>query len=225
LDDTDAAKNTWQGVPGITTNDTQFTTDILNQVESLYCINPSRITVTGKSDGAGFCNTLACDRVLSKRIAAYAPVSGAYYVDTLPCNSSTVVNPCSASRTDIPFLAFHGGNDSTIAYLGGERKNECLPAIPNFIQEWALRDKLSVNNVTTPLANDTVVYSFGHGIDTGLVALVYESNIGHDWPSTKPNADNTVARHHVANYNATPIILDFFEAHPLSILETLEEVV
>lgn len=162
--------------------------------------------------------------MLSKRIAAYAPVSGAYYVNTLPCSPSAVEIPCSASRKDIPILAFHGGNDSTIAFLGGERKNECLPAIPHFIQEWALRDGLGINNMSTPLAINTTAYSFGHGLQDGLVGLIYESNIGHDWPSTKPNADNTVAGHHVANYNATPIILKFFESHPLSILETLEEV-
>ena len=221
----DTAKDTWEGVPGITTNDVQFTEGILNDVESLYCINPGRITATGKSDGAGFNNVLACDPVLSKRFAAFAPVSGAYYVDTLPCIPTTVEIPCSAGRNDIPMLAFHGGNDSTIAYLGGERKNECLPTIPHFIEEWAARDGLGEKNVTTPLAAAAVTYSFGHGARAGLVELIYESNIGHDWPSTVPNADNTVAGHHVANYNATPIILDFFEAHPLSLLETLEEVV
>ena len=224
MKEADAAKNTWQGVPGITTNDVQFTIDILNEVESLYCINPSRISATGKSDGAGFCNILACDSVASERIAAFAPVSGAYYVNTLPCTPSTVDIPCSAARKDIPMLAFHGGNDTTIAYFGGERKDECLPAIPHFIQEWAIRDGLGDNNVTSQLATNTVIYRFGRGAGAGLVELIYESNIGHDWPSTVPNADNTVAGHHVANYNATPIILDFFKSHPLSVLETLEEI-
>lgn len=121
-------------------------------------------------------------------------------------------------------LAFHGGNDSTIAYLGGERKNECLPAIPHFIQQWAIRDGLGDKNLTARLAADTLTYTFGRGAQAGLVELIYESNIGHDWPSTAPNADNTAAGHHVANYNATPIILDFFKSHPLSLLETLEEV-
>jgi poly(3-hydroxybutyrate) depolymerase len=79
--------------------------------------------------------------------------------------------------------------------------------------------------VTMSIAIDTVKYSFGKRLKTGLVGLFYESNIGHDWPSTVPNADNTVSGHHVANYNATPIILDFFATHPLSVLETLEEVI
>jgi poly(3-hydroxybutyrate) depolymerase len=219
------SKDTWQGVPEIGyRNDINFTSDILNEVESLYCINPNRITVTGKSDGAGFNNVLACDPVLSKRIAAFAPVSGAYYINTLPCHPTTVDIPCSAARSDIPMLAFHGGNDTTIAYLGGARKNECLPAIPHFIQEWAFRDVLEASNVTSTVAVNVTRYAFGRGAGVGLVELYYESNIGHDWPSTTPNADNTVSGHHVANYNATPIIMSFFEAHPLSVLETIEEV-
>ncbi|RFU28501.1 hypothetical protein B7463_g7842, partial [Scytalidium lignicola] len=189
----------WQGVPGVTINDVQFTTDILNEVEKLYCINPSRITATGKSDGAGFCNVLACDSTLSKRIAAFAPVSGAYYINTLPCDSSAVQIPCSPGRKDIPILAFHGGNDTTIAYNGGERKSECLPSIPHFIQEWAIRDGLGSNNITTPVATDAVAYHFGHGLQAGLVELIYESNIGHDWPSTVPNPDNTENNSHIAN--------------------------
>ncbi|KAJ5611173.1 hypothetical protein N7510_007892 [Penicillium lagena] len=205
--------NKWQGVPGDTTNDIQFTDDILKQIDSKYCIDTTRVWATGKSDGGGFCNVLACNTEMSTRFAAFAPVSGAYYIDTLSCMPSTVDIPCNASRKDIPFLAFHGGNDTTISYWGGERKNECLPTIPHFIREWAARDELvSQRNITISLAPDTVIYSFGL---TGLVRLVYDSVIGHDWPSTVPNADNEEAGHHPASFNATPIILDFFEKHYL----------
>lgn len=149
---------------------------------------------------------------MSSRFAAFAPVSGAYYVDTLPCRPSTVQIPCNASRTDIPLLAFHGGNDTTISYWGGKRKHECLPTIPHFIQQWAVRDQLSSQNTTLAIASDTVAYSFGA---EGLVGLVYDSVIGHDWPSTVPNSDNQRDGHHVASFNATPIILDFFGQHSL----------
>lgn len=220
----DRKKNTWQGVPRVTVDDVQFTTNILDQIQELYCINPISISATGKSDGAGFCNVLACDQTLSARIAAFAPVSGAYYVDTLPCMPSTVINPCAASRKDIPFLAFHGGNDTVISYEGGERKNACLPTIPHFIQEWAARDGLGDKNVTIPLSPDTVIYRYGNGFNNGLVELIYDSVIGHDWPSTLPNADNEVAGHHPASFNATPIILEFFERHTLGFFEVLEEI-
>ncbi|KAJ5108666.1 hypothetical protein N7456_005341 [Penicillium angulare] len=203
----------WQGVPGITTDDIKFTHDILDKVLSQYCIDIERIWTTGKSDGGGFCNLLACDAEMSSRIAAFAPVSGAYYIDTLPCMAETVKNPCNPSRRDIPFLAFHGGNDTTISYSGGERKNACLPAIPHFIQEWAARDLLDYRrNRTLPVASNTVLYSFGF---RGLVGLIYDSVIGHDWPSTVANRDNQELGHHLASFNATPIIMDFFNRHSL----------
>jgi poly(3-hydroxybutyrate) depolymerase len=123
---------------------------------------------------------------------------------------------CAASPREVPFLAFHGGNDTTISYEGGERKNACLPAIPHFIQQWAFRDRLGYHNATTPLAPNTVSYKYGSGFNFGLVELVFDSVIGHDWPSIAPNADNQEPGHHVASFNATPIILDFFKQHPLN---------
>lgn len=180
-------------------------------MQSHYCIDGSRIFATGKSDGGGFSNVLACDAGMSLRFAAFAPVSGAFYIDTLPCNGTTVPIPCEAQRSDIPFVEFHGGNDTTIRYDGGERKKECLPSIPHFIQAWALRDNLGDASVATRIAPNTTRFSFGDG----LVEQYYESDIGHDWPSTVPNADNKVAGRHVASYNATPIIVDFFGRHSL----------
>ena len=138
-------------------------------------------------------------------------MSGAFYVDTLPCEAETVKIPCGAARR-VPFLEFHGGNDTTINYGGGERKDECLPSIPHFITEWAVRDGVGSTNVSERLAKDTVMYKFGGGI----VQHVFDKVIGHDWPSTLPNDDNSKPGHAVASFNATPIILDFFTRYPLS---------
>lgn len=207
----------------MTTDDVGFTSDILDQVETVYCLDPSRIWATGKSDGGGLCNVLACDAKLSRRIAAFAPVSGAYYVDHLPCEPETVAIPCAAGRRDIPMLAFHGGDDTVIAYLGGERKGECLPALPHWIQQWAVRDGLGNRKTTIAVAANTSLYQFGGPRHPALVGLVFDAVIGHDWPSTAPNADNSHAGQHPASFNATPMIVKFFKAHPLSLDETLLE--
>ncbi|OAQ99982.1 hypothetical protein LLEC1_04464 [Akanthomyces lecanii] len=208
--------NFWQGVPGDTVDDVQFTNDILDYLESKYNVDKTRIYASGKSDGGGFCNVLACDASASKRIAAFAPVSGAFYVDTSPCHPDAVKLPCSPGRSRVPFIEFHGGNDTTIHYGGGARKKECLPAIPHFIQQWAVRNGLGLQNQTSKIADHTESYTFGSGASAGLVRHVYEADIGHDWPSTSPNADNSRDGHHVASYNATPIILDFFSKHSLT---------
>ncbi|KAM3482976.1 hypothetical protein MY8738_003660 [Beauveria namnaoensis] len=208
--------DTWQGVPGDTVNDVLFTHDILNYLETNYNVDTTRIYASGKSDGGGFCNVLACDACASQRIAAFAPVSGAFYVDTLPCHPDTVKLPCSPGRSNIAFIEFHGGNDTTISYQGGERKNECLPAIPHFVRQWSVRNGLGLHNHSSEIAANTTSYTYGSGADAGLVTHVYESDIGHDWPSTAPNEDNSRKGHHVASYNATPIILDFFSKYQLS---------
>lgn len=184
-------------------------------MKSNYNIDTSRIYATGKSDGGGFVNVLACDAGLSTRIAAFAPVSGAYYIDASPCHPESVKIPCSPGRKHIPFLAFHGGNDSVIDYNGGKRKQECLPSIPHFIQQWAIRDGLGSDNNTSPVADDTVLYKFGRDANEGLVEHIYDSVIGHDWPSTAPNHDNSLKGHHPASFNATPIILEFFRKYSL----------
>ncbi|OAA60043.1 carbohydrate esterase family 1 protein [Cordyceps fumosorosea ARSEF 2679] len=205
----------WQGVPGVTVDDVKFTHDILDYLKGKYSIDKTRIYASGKSDGGGFCNVLACDDGASKRIAAFAPVSGAFYVDASPCHPDTVKLPCSPGRKDIPLMEFHGGNDTTIRYEGGTRRGECLPAIPHFVQQWAARDGLGLQNKTSKVANNTEMYTYGSGARAGLVKHVFESDIGHDWPSTAPNHDNSRDGHHVASYNATPMILEFFSQHRL----------
>lgn len=208
--------DSWQGVPGVTIDDVLFTTDLLDHVQRQYCLDPKRIMATGKSDGAGFCNVLACDATLSDRIAAFAPVSGAYYVDTLPCDADNVVIPCANARSNIPILAFHGGDDAVISYTGGERKKACLPSVPHWIQAWAGREGLDAKNHTVPYANATVIYEYSKPGEQNLVNLVYDSVNGHDWPSTLPNADNQNAGQAPTSFNATPMIIDFFAKHPLT---------
>ncbi|EGX90021.1 ferulic acid esterase (FaeA), putative [Cordyceps militaris CM01] len=165
-----------KGVPGDTINDVLFTNDILDYLESKYNVDTARIYASGKSDGGGFCNILACDARASRRIAAFAPVSGAFYVAASPCHPDTV--PLLArcrGRADVPLIEFHGGNDSTIHYAA----------------QWALRNELGLQNQTSAVAPNTVAYKYGSGDKAGLVTHVFESDIGHDWPSTAPNADNS----------------------------------
>lgn len=160
--------------------------------------------------------------MLSKRIAAFAPVSGSYYVDVganptaATCDPSTLVNPCQPGRAKIPIIVFHGEEDGTISYDGGIRKKQCLPTLPHFVQEWVLRDGLDSTGFTSHIGSDTNVYSYGTGLDYGLVTHVADTVIDHDWPSTEPNGDNTQeGRAGPASFNATPIIVDFFLRHTL----------
>jgi poly(3-hydroxybutyrate) depolymerase len=45
--------------------------------------------------------------------------------------------------------------------------------------------------------------------------MLSQQDIGHDWPSTQANSDNSQEGRHPASFNASELILDFFAAHPL----------
>ena len=84
--------------PGV--NHVAFTAEVIDAVEQRSCVDPSRVYATGKSDGGGFAVLLAC--TMSDRIAAVAPVAGAFYQQSTPCN------PVRA----VPVLNFHGTGDT-----------------------------------------------------------------------------------------------------------------
>ncbi|KAI1073695.1 carbohydrate esterase family 1 protein [Whalleya microplaca] len=208
----------WEGAPDHKSDDIAFTKDVLDAVTASLCVDNRRIFATGKSQGGGFVGRLACDSQMSKRIAAFAPVSGAYYITEISkkseCHPETVKVPCNASRTDIPIMAFHGGNDSTIAYHGDFRSGACLPDVSSWARQWALRDGLDGTpvNTTIPEAANGMIMRYGNG----LVTLVYDGDdIGHDWPSKTKNADNEREGHVLAKFNASDWIMKFFREHSL----------
>lgn len=161
---------------------------------------------------------LACDQSLSTRIAAFAPVSGAFYV--MPqgdCEPDSVDLPCSAGRSDIPMLEFHGGSDLVIPYYGDDTKRDaCLPTIPHWVQTWAKRNDLGTSNRSTSITKAATWYRFGKGSSLGLVSHVFDgANVGHVWPVTKENAGNT-GDSSTASFDATPMILEFFGNYTLA---------
>lgn len=208
----------WQVSPDSASDDLGFITNILNEVESTICINTSRIYATGKSQGGGMVGMSACDQSLSMRIAAFAPVSGAFYV--MPegdCEPDSVDLPCSAGRPDIPILEFHGGGDSIIPYHGdARRKDACLPTIPHWIETWAERNDLGTSNESISITKAATWHRFGSGSSLGLVSHVYDgAYVGHVWPATKQHAGDT-GDSSTASFDATPMILEFFGNYTLA---------
>ncbi|CAH0002099.1 unnamed protein product [Clonostachys byssicola] len=219
--DSTCYKHYWAlGLRNFTANDIEFTKSILNAVQELYCIDKNRIFAAGKSQGAGLVGrVLACDPTLSHIFAAFALVSPLLYTNAKPCvEPYTFPIPCSPGRTDVPIIEIHGGSDVTANYRGdyARRPGECLPSVPWWIETWVRNNALDVKGNTTQLAADTPTTSitkYGFGDKEGLVTHVFDSELGHHWPSKSHNSDN---KGRPAKFEATPMILDFFYAHPLN---------
>ncbi|KAI9792650.1 MAG: hypothetical protein M1835_007711 [Candelina submexicana] len=211
-------------VKDASSDDLTFTSELLNNLQSQYCIDPKKIYATGKSNGGGFVALLACDPYLSTKIAAFAPVTGAFY-DNAPstdCAPETAPITCKPGRKDIQILEFHGSEDKTIPYSGGlnTRANGCLPTIPHWVREWSKREGYGVKNITTDRpdlvskgsnkATKVTMYEYGTDAKRGVVTHFLTEGLGHTWPSKEKNDDNSEKNPIVAGYDATPIILDFF---------------
>jgi poly(3-hydroxybutyrate) depolymerase len=156
--DTHANKvqNQWQGDPASSgVDDLDFVSSMIAHFNDRYCIDTSRIYAAGKSNGGGFTGGyLACDPSLSQQIAAFAPVSGAFYVPGSTeddCDPATIAIQCNPGRKLVPVLEFHGDADDTIAYAGGLRRGECLPSVLHWVEEWSKREGFGLNNKTTQL--------------------------------------------------------------------------
>ncbi|GAA2107682.1 alpha/beta hydrolase family esterase [Actinomadura alba] len=163
-------RQAWQGAPyaapGV--DDVAFTDDLLDDLEARLCVDRRRVYATGKSNGAGFTGVLACRS--ADRIAAIAPVAGAFYPTGEECHPSRPV----------PVIEFHGTADVTIPYAGDADRG--LPAIPDWAAAWADRDGCRTGPLQQTIEPDITV-SRWVGCDRGTqVSHVAVTGGGHTWP-------------------------------------------
>jgi polyhydroxybutyrate depolymerase len=96
-------------VPGTETDDVAFVRALIDETVQRSGVDPSKVAVTGFSNGALMASRIACD--LSDRVGAAALVSGA--------GSPDYANRC-ASKRSVPVLVVFGTADGTVPYKGGE---------------------------------------------------------------------------------------------------------
>ncbi|MCJ1417235.1 hypothetical protein MMC32_003577 [Xylographa parallela] len=168
------------------------------------------------SNGGGFVGALACDKALSGRIAAFAPVSGAFYEKL--GSTTPLGGPCepNKNRSSIPILEFHGQDDNTIKYDGqSDRDGATIPSIPSWLEGWAVRNgcangtKGHVESIHGGKVNRTSWSCDSHDdVVTG-----YEiADWAHWWPTTERKEST---KNHATVLNATTLIMDFFGEHSL----------
>ena len=193
----------WQGAPyavdGV--DDVQFVHDLLARIRTQYCVDSNHVYASGKSNGGGFVDTLACSDV-GDEFAAFAMAASALYTD----NS---LNSCKKRRA---ILQAHGDKDSTVPYAGQHTKaGGDEPNIAEWVTWWGQRDGCAADAkvVTKETGYDITTYSCNGLKDVVKHYQVYE--LGHCWPSS--TGDNTDgARSYCKDHSLdfTPNVLDFF---------------
>lgn len=117
----------WQGptyaVKGV--DDLQFVTDLTSKIKAEYCVDHDRVYASGKSNGGGFVDLLACSHH-GDEFAAFAVAAGALY-------SSTNSTSCSKKRA---MLESHGVADKVIPYAGGVGSGGPLPDVSQWVRTY-----------------------------------------------------------------------------------------
>ena len=200
----------WQGANYSTAgvDDLQFTTDLVAHLRSQYCIDDTRIYASGKSNGGGFVDLLACSDD-GDQFAAFAMASPALYSDL---NQTW----CTKKRA---IIDSHGDEDTTIPYHPTEDgSGGPLPDISRWVRWWGHRDcgRYARPQKSGDLGGyNTTTYSCGKYKDVVSHYQIFE--LGHCWPSddasnwdASDNYDQTTRKCLDMALDYTGKVLDFF---------------
>ena len=161
-------------------DDVAFTGDMLDELEAELCIDSARVFSTGFSNGAQMSTRLACN--LSERIAAIAPVAGAYYP---PFAVGFQETGCVSTRP-AALIAFHGTADPLIPFAGGPGtlgvifrsfEDEIMP-------EWAAHNGCDSTPVQEPVTANVRLVRYEGCDENATVELYVVEGGGHTWPGS-----------------------------------------
>ncbi len=186
------------GASDPTVNDVLFVSDLISALQNQLCVNANKIYATGISNGGGMTNLLAC--TMAARIAAFAPVAGAFY---------PIPGGCNPARP-VPIMEFHGTSDPLVYYNG--RPLVQLPPIPTWLQEWATRDGCTSGPTTFFQQNDVTGEQW-NDCQSGSAVIHYRiQGGGHTWPGAIDVPALGATTHTIS---ATSLMWQFFLAHSL----------
>ena len=182
----------------------QFFSDLIDQLEENYNIDPARIYVNGISMGGGMSYVLGCS--LSERIAAIGSVSGAYSFPMADCHP----------QKSVPFIAFHGTEDAIVPYEGAVNNSYGLtyPPVPDFIQAYADQNQC-LETIYTPQEGEISSVRYTDCTQNADVVFYTIIGGGHTWPGDTPAATPTLG-YTTQQIDATRLMWEFFMQHPLS---------
>jgi polyhydroxybutyrate depolymerase len=203
-------------------DDVGFIRDLVKELESDYCIDPKRVFATGLSNGAMLSYRLACE--MADTFAAVAPVAGAVQV------------PCHPSRP-VPILAFHGTGDNIVPFNGGADGIYHVlhfPPVAYSIDLWRELDSCPGASAQDdasahPMANDSTPDGGPNpALFAGSTEIFHQGTAScHEWSGCADHSEvefcTVVGGAHAwpgapgatPDIDASSVILDFFDKHPM----------
>jgi len=188
-------------------DDVAFIRQLIAYMIGQYHIDPSRIYITGISNGAMMAYRLAAE--IPDQIAAIAPIAG-----TLTIDPGTI-------QAAMPIIHFHGTDDRFVPYAGGRgsrgvTRNSYMP-VEEAINVWVrINQTAAIPRVEDlpALHNDgtrVIRYAYRAGRDSQNIVMYKIIGGGHTWPG-QPHA-RLLLGPTTTEISANDLIWEFFHAH------------
>ncbi len=183
-------------------NDVAFVDALIDHIAAAHPVDPSRVYVTGGSNGGMMAQYYTCVR--PERVAAVAPIFG-----TLPRATGALCPPGPPK----PALFIHGTEDPVLPYDGGGEG--VLMSVEENVAFWTARDGCPGTTVETALPDTDpcdgtttrrVVYT-GCAADAEL--YIVEGG-GHTWPGGGPDYPRWIVGRTARDFSASETIWAFF---------------
>lgn len=172
-------------------DDVGATAALLDHLETVACVDPTRIHATGISNGAFMAHRLACD--LADRIAGIAPVAG-----------GNLMLVCTPSRP-VPVIHFHGTGDAIVPYTGFAG----FASIPDSTAGWVTRNGCDPVGQVVFEESDVRCERWTGCAGGASVQLCTIEDGGHTWPGGPdiPGLGRTTR-----TISASRMLWDYFDA-------------
>lgn len=187
------------------TKDVRFISDLIDELEKAYNIDPTRIYANGLSNGGAMAFVLSCR--LSDRIAAVGMVAAA---QMLPFSWCTDNRP-------VPMISFHGTSDSVVPHEGGQSWvwDGSFPDVSEWAASWARRNRCERDPIESAVAFDVTRREYTDCRDDAAVVLFTIHGGGHTWPGGMPLPDWFLGPTS-ESIDATGQMWAFFQEHRLT---------
>lgn len=191
-------------------DDVEFVSRMLDEICAQYPVDSRRIYATGFSNGASMAFRVGVE--LSSRLAAVAPVAGAFWSeDPAP---SRPVSLCYITGDQDPLNPLNGGVPGTLRGLAlGEGKPK--PPVMSSILKWARMVGCPEAPILLPAAEGVAAVRYGPGREGAEIVFYTIAGCGHTWPGGSSLLPESMVGSTTDRLNATQVIWQFFTDHPM----------
>jgi len=194
-------------------DDVGFIEHLIDHLIENHDVDPSRVYVTGISNGGHMSHRLGVE--LAHRLAAIAPVAA-----TMP----TLVQARADEKPGrMNVILFFGEDDPLNGWQGGGRAGGASPSVPDTMQWWAARDGCGpvpeVERFEPAVDDGTRVRRETWPCDGYEVVLYAIEGGGHTWPGGQQYLPERLIGRTTRNLDASAVMWEHFERLELGALE------